>query len=271
MMARNRQWINMLRQNYSIAQPEAIRHSKITWASVYKTDSRSHLDPCIALQKDVSNLASWFDLNSRDRSRAALLATLLLLGGLGLSDWHSRRSLIVVALLTVTQACVTHKAATVADAIVLPAVVPPAIASLADSLVQGLLLGFSSLHGFFRVVVEAAYAQADTRSAAQTILQADTVELATLAALAVAAAEICGLFRLGVSQFGRDFWNNYVFLQWFLQILKQIKLLCDWIRTSRLEWVLSDHGILNLHLHLHCLFRLRYVGLGYRWDVGDFW
>ena len=73
-----------------------------------------------------------------------------------------------------------------ADAIVLLAVVPSAIAPLTDCISHSLLLLISCSDGILCLIILAADTLADTRLASNTLLEADAVELAALATLAVA-------------------------------------------------------------------------------------
>ena len=74
------------------------------------------------------------------------------------------------------------------DAVVLLAVIFLAIAALANCLCERFELLKASLLRLWPLIVKAANASADSLLTSDTSLEADAVELATLAALAVAAA-----------------------------------------------------------------------------------
>ena len=115
-----------------------------------------------------------------------MLPALLGLRALGLVRRHGRCALVVVAGLAVAQYWVTHQATSMTDAVVFPAVVPPAIATLAHRFKYGSFLLITGSDCIFRLVVEAAYALAEARSAGSALLEAYAVQLATLTTLAVA-------------------------------------------------------------------------------------
>lgn len=80
---------------------------------------------------------------------------------------------------------VTELAIRMAHAIVLLAVIPAAITTLADSVGDDLLLLLSDRDRLLCLVVLTADTLADSWRAAQALLEADAVELAALATLAI--------------------------------------------------------------------------------------
>ncbi len=72
-----------------------------------------------------------------------------------------------------------------ADAVVLLAVVFLAIASLSDSILEALHLFFPCFDGSFTIIVLTVDASAQAGVAGDTSLATDTVQLATLASLAM--------------------------------------------------------------------------------------
>ena len=93
-----------------------------------------------------------------------------------------------MATAAVAEIRIAHESLAMADAVVLLAVIFLAVAALADCLCQRLELLLASFLRLWSLIVQATNASADCRVASDASLEAHTVKLAALAALAVAPA-----------------------------------------------------------------------------------
>ena len=115
-----------------------------------------------------------------------------------------------------------------ADTVILLAVVLLAIAAFAYFLAHHGLPLFARLNSFFSFVILASRALAGAHDTCQSLLEAHTIELATLTTLTVASLDLIGVSEWPI----RDFW---------------------WCLDSQTDWSIRSHDLRHSFIDLWLL------------------
>ena len=179
---------------------------------------RMELDAFCACRRPINGLAFRFAALSYLRRLLSLTFTIFTHG-------YRRCTFIVEAFNAVAELWVTVEASIMADAIVFLAVILLAIAAFANFLSHHGLSLFTRLDSFFSIIILAPRALTDTRHTCQTLLQAHTVQLATLTTFTVASLD---LIDIGKNPLTNDFWcltyqrhdHSHSITDWWLLIFE---------------------------------------------------